>query len=417
LASPSIGDVIATERAALKETGGITDGSIATNVKPSTPRAPADVRPERITSRDPEAFPTITGREEEWRFTPLNRVRPLLEGAPSDAELQWKTELPAGVTLREVPTDDPLLSTVPVPVDRLSALAMSRAPGAVVVTVPAEAQLDEPVVLHLSGTGAPDVVWGHVVLDLGRHCKATIILEYDGDARYAACVSVLVGDGAQVDVVSVQEWDRTSLHGQHTGIRIGRDARVRAMDVTLGGDLVRLVKTVEYAGPGGDAQLLGLYFADAAQHLEHRLFIDHASPSCRSRVTYKGALQGDSAHTVWVGDVLIRAGATGTDTYELNRNLLLTPEARADSVPNLEIETGEIVGAGHASATGRFDDEQLFYLQARGIPADDARRMVVRGFFAEVLQQIGVASLEERLLAAVEAELERTALAAEEVQV
>jgi Fe-S cluster assembly protein SufD len=191
-------------------------------------------------------------------------------------------------------------------------------------------------------------------------------------------------------------------------IRVGRDARVRSMDVTLGGDLVRLVKTVEYAGTGGDAELLGLYFADAAQHLEHRLFIDHAVPNCRSRVTYKGALQGDSAHTVWVGDVMIRAAATGTDTYELNRNLLLTPEARADSVPNLEIETGEIVGAGHASATGRFDDEQLFYLQSRGIPADEARRMVVRGFFADVLQQIGVPALEERLLAAVEAELERT---------
>jgi Fe-S cluster assembly protein SufD len=409
LASGNIADVIATEREALRETGGITDGSIATNVKPSTPRAPADVRPERITSRDPDAFPVITGREEEWRFTPLARVRPLLDGAPSEAKLQWKTELPDGVTLREVAADDPLLATVPVPVDRLSALAMSRSNGAVVVTVPAEAQLDEPVVLHLSGTGETDVVWGHVVLDIGHHAKATIVIEHDGDARYAACVSVLVGDGAQADVVSVQEWDRTTLHASHTGIRVGRDAHLRAMDVTLGGDVVRLVKTVEYAGPGGDAELFGLYFADAAQHLEHRLFIDHAAPNCRSRVTYKGALQGDAAHTVWVGDVMIRAAATGTDTYELNRNLLLTPEARADSVPNLEIETGEIVGAGHASATGRFDDEQLFYLQTRGIPADEARRMVVRGFFAEVLQQIGVPALEERLLAAVEAELERTA--------
>ncbi|MBK5307903.1 MAG: Fe-S cluster assembly protein SufD [Frankiaceae bacterium] len=388
----------------------MTDGSIATNVKPSTPRSPADVRPERITSRDPDAFPAITGREEEWRFTPLNRVRPLLDGADSDARLQWKTELPDGVTLREVAADDALLQTVPTPVDRLSALAMSRAHGAVVVSVPAEAQLDEPVVLHLSGTGEADVVWAHVVLDFGAFSKATVVLEHTGDARYAACVSVLVGDGAQADVVSVQEWERTTLHSSHMGIRVGRDAKARSMDVTLGGDLVRLVKTVEYAGTGGDAELLGLYFADAAQHLEHRLFIDHAVPNCRSRVTYKGALQGDSAHTVWVGDVMIRAAATGTDTYELNRNLLLTPEARADSVPNLEIETGEIVGAGHASATGRFDDEQLFYLQARGIPADEARRMVVRGFFAEVLQQIGVPALEERLLAAVEAELERTSL-------
>ncbi|MDT7539396.1 MAG: Fe-S cluster assembly protein SufD [Actinomycetota bacterium] len=410
MASSNISDVIASEREALRETGGITDGSIATNVKPSTPRAPADVRPERMTSRDPDAFPAITGREEEWRFTPVDRLKPLLDGAPSDARLQWKTELPDGVTLREVAADDPLLETVPTPVDRLSALAMSRANGAVVVSVPAEAKVDEPIVLHLSGTGESDVVWGHVVLDLGAFSTSTVILEHSGDARYAACVSVLVGDSAIADVVSVQEWDRTTLHSAHVGIRVGRDAKIRGLDVTLGGDVVRLVKTVEYAGPGGDAELLGLYFADAAQHLEHRLFIDHAVPNCRSRVTYKGALQGDSAHTVWVGDVMIRAAATGTDTYELNRNLLLTPEARADSVPNLEIETGEIVGAGHASATGRFDDEQLFYLQARGIPADEARRMVVRGFFAEVLQRIGVPALEDRLLAAIEAELERTAV-------
>ncbi|MCW2499421.1 MAG: Fe-S cluster assembly protein SufD, partial [Frankiales bacterium] len=117
------------------------------------------------------------------------------------------------------------------------------------------------------------------------------------------------------------------------------------------------------------------------------------------------AVQGEGAHSVWIGDVLIRAAANGTDTYELNRNLLLTDSARADSVPNLEIETGEIAGAGHASATGRFDDDQLFYLQSRGITPDEARRIVVLGFFAEVLQQIGVPSFEERLLAAVEREL------------
>ena len=151
--------------------------------------------------------------------------------------------------------------------------------------------------------------------------------------------------------------------------------------------------------------MLGLYFADAGQHLEHRLFVDHAVPHCR-RVTYKGALQGEEAHTVWIGDVLIRAAAEGTDTYELNRNLVLTDGARADSVPNLEIETGEITGAGHASATGRFDDEQLFYLQSRGIPADEARRLVVRGFFADVINQIGIPEVQERLLARVEAELE-----------
>jgi Fe-S cluster assembly protein SufD len=152
-----------------------------------------------------------------------------------------------------------------------------------------------------------------------------------------------------------------------------------------------------------------MYFADSGQHLENRLYVDHAVPNCKSRVTYKGALQGDKAHTVWVGDVLIRQAAEGTDTYELNRNLLLTDGARADSVPNLEIETGEIAGAGHASASGRFDDEQLFYLQARGITESEARRLVVRGFLNEIIQKIGNPEIESRLTASIEAELERSA--------
>lgn len=178
--------------------------------------------------------------------------------------------------------------------------------------------------------------------------------------------------------------------------------------------MARLTGRVQYRGPGGDAELLGLYFADDGQHLESRLLVDHSQPNCRSHVTYKGALQGDPSsdrpdtHTVWIGDVLIRAEATGTDTYEVNRNLVLTDGARADSVPNLEIETGEIVGAGHASATGRFDDEQLFYLRARGIPEDQARRLVVRGFFGELIGKISVPAVRDRLTAAIEHELELT---------
>ncbi len=197
------------------------------------------------------------------------------------------------------------------------------------------------------------------------------------------------------------------MHVGRQRFRVGRDARVTGFNATLGGDLVRIYTTATYDGPGGDAELLGVFFADEGQHLEHRLFVDHEAPSCRSDVAYKGALQGKGAHSVWIGDVLIRAAAVGTDTYELNRNLLLTDGARADSVPNLEIETGEIVGAGHASATGRFDDEQLFYLQSRGITEKEARQLVVRGFFADVVGRLGVPEVEERLTAAIEAELVR----------
>jgi len=187
--------------------------------------------------------------------------------------------------------------------------------------------------------------------------------------------------------------------------RVGRDATLKHVAVSVGGDLTRTDLSVEYAGPGGQVELLGLYFADAGQHIEHRLFVDHTAPRTRSNVLYKGALQGKDAHTVWVGNVLIRKVAEEIDTHEENRNLVLTDGARADSIPNLEIETGEILGAGHASATGRFDDEQLFYLMSRGIPEVEARKLVVRGFFADMLAEVPVEDLRERLAATIESRL------------
>jgi Fe-S cluster assembly protein SufD len=367
--------------------------------------APTGSPAERFTSTDPDAFGVPTGREEEWRFTPIKRIRPLLDGAPSDAHLEWDTDLPEGVELTSVEADDPLLKGLPEPGDRLAALARQRSGGAAVVRVPAEAQLDRPVTLRLSGTGSEDVVWGQLVVEVGAFAKATVVLDHTGLARYAAGVAVLVGDGAQVTVVSVQDWAPGAVHGGQFDAVVGRDATFKQVVVTLGGDLVRLVSNVQYAGPGGTAELFGVYFSDETQHQEHRLWVDHAVPNCTSNVLYKGALQGEGARTVWIGDVRIRPAATGTDTYELNRNLVLTDGARADSVPNLEIETGEIVGAGHASATGRFDDEQLFYLCSRGIDAETARRLVVRGFFADVVQHIGIDALQDRLMRTIETRL------------
>ncbi len=406
----AMADALTTERVALREQGGVMDGSLAANVAPSTPRSPADVRPERIRSDDPAAYPVVTGREEEWRFTPRARISPLLDAAaPSAAGLD--TYVPGafdGVTFDALRTGQALDVEVPLSVDVLSARAHSAATS--VLRIDKNTEVAEPITLHRSTTST-GVVFDHLVIELGEHARATVVLEHTGSALVASKVSVVVGDGAALDLVQVRTWAPDAVEATHVATRLGRDARLRSTAVTLGGSVVRVTETVDFDATGGDAELLGLYFADAAQHLEHRLLVDHAVPHCRSRVTYKGALQGDEAHTVWVGDVLIRAEAIGTDSYELNRNLLLTPEARADSVPNLEIETGEILGAGHASATGRFDDEQLFYLQARGIPADEARRMVVRGFFADVINRIGVDALEERLLEAVEAELERTSVA------
>jgi Fe-S cluster assembly protein SufD len=367
--------------------------------------APTGSPAERFTSTDPDAFGMPTGREETWRFTPMKRMRALLDGAASEAQLSWTTDLPEGVELTSVEADDPLLKGLPEPADRLAALTRQRSDGATVVRVAAEAQLDRPVTLGLSGTGSQDVVWGQLVVEVGAFAKATIVLDHTGMARYSGGVAVLVGDGASVTLVSVQDWAPGAIHGGQYDAVVGRDATFKQVVVTLGGDLVRLVSNVQYSGPGGSAELFGVYFADETQHQEHRLWVDHSVPNCRSNVKYKGALQGEDARTVWIGDVRIRPAATGTETYELNRNLVLTDGARADSVPNLEIETGEIVGAGHASATGRFDDEQLFYLCSRGIDAETARRLVVRGFFADVVQEIGLSELQDRLMHTIEARL------------
>ena len=400
----TMADALTTERAALAETGGVVEGTIATNVAASTPRKPADARVVRTLSRDPSDFAAVTGREEDWRFTPLARLRGLHDGtAAVGAALEPVVTAPAGTVVEAIGPSHELVGCVLVPADRAAALAMAGFEKGTLVRVSGPAA--EPVVLRFEGTGATS--YGHVVIDVEPFAEAVVVLDHVGSATHSGSVEVRIGDGASLTLVSLQDWAPDSVHLMAQAARLGRDARFKSVVVTFGGDLVRITPTVRYDAPGGEATLLGLAFADAGQHLEHRLLVDHEVPDCRSRVTYKSAVQGEGAHTVWVGDVLIRAAATGTDTYELNRNLLLTDSARADSVPNLEIETGEIAGAGHASATGRFDDEQLFYLMSRGLTPEVARRMVVRGFFAEVVQQIGVPSLEERLLTALDKELAR----------
>jgi Fe-S cluster assembly protein SufD len=292
------------------------------------------------------------------------------------------------------------------PADRVSALAYASSGEATVITVPAEADASRPTVVTVTGQGGTG--YGHLLVQAEPFSRSVVVLDYRGSATYADNVELMVGDGASLSVISLQDWDGDAVHLSQHYATLGRDARLRHAAVTLGGSVVRLAPSVRYGGPGGDAELTGLYFADAGQHLEHRLFVDHDVPNCRSRVTYKGALQGEDAHAVWIGDVLIRPEATGTDTYEYNRNLVLTDGTRVDSVPNLEILTGEITGAGHASASGRLEDHHLFYLMARGIPFAEARRLVIRGFFGQLIETIEVPELRERITAGIEAELEKS---------
>ena len=369
--------------------------------------APPTTKSQALRSYDVADFPALTGLEEEWRFTPLKRLRGLTgsaQGATGTVRHEYG-DLPEGVTVDRIGRDDPRMGSVLTPFDRVSALAYGGADGALLVRVDRDAVVEQPVRLRVVGENAEVLAFGHTFVEVDRFAEATVVIEHVGSATLADNVEVTVGDGAKLTLVTVADWADDAVQAQHLKVRLGRDARILHVQVSLGGDLVRQYTSVEYTQRGGEAELYGVYFADSGQHLEHRQLVDHTVPDCRSNVGYRGALQGDDAHTVWVGDVLIRAEATGTDTYEINRNLLLTDGARADSVPNLEIETGEIAGAGHASATGRFDDEQLFYLMARGIPEAEARRLVVRGFFAELINKIPVEDLRERLGDAIEARL------------
>ncbi|MGE2719976.1 Fe-S cluster assembly protein SufD [Mycolicibacterium celeriflavum] len=377
-----------------------------------TPAGSALNKGEIFTSFDVNAFEVPGGRDEIWRFTPLKRLRGLHDGSTvvSGSANIAVGERP-GVTVETVDRGDARLGEGGIPADRVAAQAYSSFDTATIVTVARDTEVAEPIEIDITGPGEGAVAYGHLQIRVEELSRAIVVVDLRGSGTYADNVEIVVGDSAGLGVIWIADWadDMVNVSAHHA--RLGKDAVLGHVNVTLGGDVVRTTANVRFTAPGGDAKLLGTYFADDGQHFESRLLVDHAHPNCKSDVLYKGALQGDpesnrpDAHAVWVGDVLIRAEATGTDTFEVNRNLLLTDGARADSVPNLEIETGEIIGAGHASATGRFDDEQLFYLQARGIPEDQARRLVVRGFFNEIIAKIAVPAVRERLTEAIEREL------------
>ncbi|TFD02487.1 Fe-S cluster assembly protein SufD [Cryobacterium sandaracinum] len=366
---------------------------------------PVQTRSDRFASVNVADFGPVTGREAVWKLSPVKKFTDLTAGVLDGSEYPVESSRVAGVSVAWVDRTDPRIGSAGAPEERASANAWSSFEKALAITISGEEAKEVTVTRAGLGSGARGA---HTIIEAKPFSQAILILENTGAARLSENVEIILGESANLTVVSLQEWGDTAVHLTNHFATIGRDARLKHIVVSLGGSIVRVNPSVRLAGIGSDTELLGLYFADAGQHLEQQVFVNHVAPNSRSRVTYKGALQGQGARTVWIGDVLIGRDAAGTDSYEQNRNLVLTEGTRADSIPNLEIETGDIKGAGHASATGRFDDEQLFYLQSRGISEDEARRLVVRGFLSEIVQQIGSPLLEERLQAAIEAELTAT---------
>jgi len=366
---------------------------------------PVQTRSERPHSFDPTDFGAPSGREVNWKHTPVAQLKPLFEvAAPNDGV---SYAFPAGEEYVAAPlaAGDAPRGEVFLAEDITAAVAWQGAAEALHIRIPREEEVAEPILVQVTGLGAGLRADAHIVIEALEHSSATVVLAHSGSAQYSQNVEIIARDGSRLTVVSLQQWQDDAIHTSAHQARVGADATLKHFVISFGGALVRVNPNVELAGNGSEGYLYGLSYADAGQHLESQVYLHHKGAHTKGDVLYKGALQGEGAHSVWIGDVLIGANATGTDSYEANRNLVLTEGARADSIPNLEIETGDILGAGHASATGRFDDEQLFYLQARGISEEEARRLVVLGFLSDIVQRLGIPALETELLATIETEL------------
>ena len=364
-------------------------------------RAPVSSRALRFASVDRDAFPVVQGYESEWKLTPVDAIRDLIEGELDGAAYPIHHPEVEGTTVEWIDRSDSRIGSAGIPEDRAAANAWGSFRTALRVGVSGDAA---PLTITRTGFGAEPRA-AHVLIDAESGSSGLVILDSSGPASLSENVEVVVGADAHLTVVSLQEWDDDARHLSSQLARIARGGHLTHIVVSVGGSVVRVTPSVHLAEEGAEAELLGLYVANAGQHREQRVFVHHDAPHTRSRVNYKGTLNGSGARTVWVGDVLIARSAPGTDTYEENRNLVLSEGTRADSIPNLEIETGDIVGAGHASATGRFDDTQLFYLQSRGIAEPEARRLIVLGFLAEIVHRIQEPALEARLLTTLEDEV------------
>lgn len=366
---------------------------------------PVQTRSERPRSFDPADFGTPNGREVNWKHTPVAQLSSLFAPAAQNDGVTYEITTGAQYIAEPLTAGTAPRGEFFVPEDIVAAAAWQGASEGMHVRIPRDEEVAEPIFVTITGQGATQRADAHIVIEALEHSSATVVLRHQGSAQYAQNVEIIARPGSRLTVISVQRWDADAVHASSHQARVDKDAVLKHFVVSFGGGLVRVNPNVELSGAGSEGRLYGLSYADAGQHLESQVYMHHKGAHTTGDVLYKGALQGESAHSVWIGDVLIGADATGTNSYEANRNLVLTEGARADSIPNLEIETGDILGAGHASATGRFDDEQLFYLQARGISEDEARRLVVLGFLSDVVLRLGIPALESELLAAIETEL------------
>lgn len=355
-----------------------------------------DAKPPLVISDNPAEHTAYNKKDEFWRYLPAK----VFDGFAKTAPAAGQPELTASnaAVAHSITTGG--ISGLRVR-DVVTATAVAAEHHQFVVTVDNSAN-GKLVELDLAAAAESNVT---IELNVQEQVETRIVLRDKCKANAATSVSVNIAKGAIVKFVVLTEETAEGIHYGHISVNVGRDASLTFGVISLGGGIVRRSIDSLFTDTSGEMILLGATHIANGQYCEHRTVVDHNMPNCRSYVDFRSAVDGEGTHSVWVGDTIIRYNATGSDTYETNRNLVLSQGARADSVPNLEIETGEVVGAGHASATGRLDDEHLFYLTSRGMTPQEALRLIVVGFFNNIVERMGVPEIVEDVVATIEKKL------------
>ncbi|HSO49406.1 MAG TPA: Fe-S cluster assembly protein SufD [Acidimicrobiia bacterium] len=362
-----------------------------------------------------------TGAEEDWRYvdfdlrfdelTPVGAPGAPLDPGPFVASLpersghvlivdgsilEISSDIASVKRFSELDTDPGVLGLVPVDLNKLAAAHAAFADDGVLVEVDRGVVMETPLVVDVQAATAGTASFPHLMVRVGENAEARVVVVYrsaDG-ARLLMVpeVDLEVGDGGRLRFLSVQGLDHAASTVVHQRVVLGRDATSRIGEVGLGGKLARLDLGVSLVGNGSSSELVGLYFGEGDQTLDYRVVIDHEGKNTTSDVFLKGAVE-DDAQSVFTGLLRIEKDATRTSTFETNRNLVLSENAKAQSVPNLEILCNDVI-CGHASSVGPLEREHLYYLQSRGLTRERAERLLIRGFFQEVIDRLPIEGLE-----------------------
>ena len=281
--------------------------------------------------------------------------------------------------------------------DKLAAMHAAFWSGGTLLYVPAGVVIEKP--LHiLSALGKDATDFGHTLVVLEEGAEATLMAETcggDSTGLHCGAVELIVGKGAKLRYVNLQNWGNTVWHFGHHKALVEAEGRLQWTIGALGSRLSKVNQHVALVGPGADAQVNGVMFTEGRQHMNYHTLQHHEAVGCKSDLLYKGALQ-DNSRVVWRGMIKVDRGADKTDGYQRNDNLMLSDHTRADSIPGLEIEADDVI-CTHGATIGRVDDEQVFYLRSRGLTRKEAVRVIVAGFFQQVFDRITIESVREAL--------------------